>query len=423
MKKIITILLVALGAAGVSTISSCKKDINGIKQITQTTDDAKIATLRQLGYNTSNIIDKGSYFVVEGDIMISKKSELFTKPLPTTKPAVMPNFQNHTDQAAASYLVSQSSISIYIDPSIPSDGSNDDWHAAIADAVSYWNAIPNSRIQFNITTSTTADIVIESDSGAIADDAVFAASMFPSTSNAPGNLIEINLDNNGGTTTTELQKAYVMTHELGHTLGFRHTDWNVYGEPSSGAYYVGYNYGYVYGANLINGTRNGADPSSVMNKYDNYFSFSSFSAFDILAVRTIYPLDASQVPLYRYGGTSSARHFYTTSWSELGLGGAGFNYEGPCGYMYNYQATYTTAYYRFYNPSNGDHLYQFGSTPPGGYYSEGIIGYAYNGYYVLGTTPLYRFYKGSAGHFYSLSYSEGVNAGFTYEGVSCYVIQ
>lgn len=413
----------ALGVVSTFIISSCKKDANNIS--VKPTDDQKIAVLKQLGYKTDNIVDRGNYFIVEGDIILFKNADIFkdASKLPAITGSLKESPVKPIDQARTDYLVIQSSISVYIDSSIPSDGSKNDWHTGIANALSYWNAIPNSRINFSLSSSPTADIVIKSDSGVLdtyAGNNVLAAAMFPSTSNAPGDLIILNFNFYGNTSLTDAQKAYNIAHEIGHTLGLRHTNWDTRGESTYGTDYIGpYTY-YAAGANLIAGTRNSADGASVMNGGTALNSWNGFSGFDILAVRTIYPLDASQKPIYRYG--SGSRHFYSSYWNELGLGGAGYTYEGPSGYLYNYQATGTVPYYRYFNSSNGDHLYSQGSPAPSGYHLESILGYVYPTQ-VTGTIPLYRYYSSSAGHFYTLSLAEGSASGFTYEGISCYVIQ
>jgi hypothetical protein len=427
MKKTLTILLVALGAASVTTMPSCKKDMAGTQQ-TSIADDAKIALLKQMGFQTDNIVDKGSYFIVEGDIMMNKNASIFTKaaqspPMPSL--AATQNTVKPIAQANADYLVAQSAISIYIDSSIPNDGSQNDWHASITNAISYWNSIPNNRIYFTLTTSPTADIVIQNDGGLIDStpglgQGALAVSSYPSTSNAPGNVIMINFDFEAGIALTESQKEFNMVHEIGHTIGLRHTNWYLNSEPTYTSFTIGSYTIYTDGANLINGTRNTGDAGSVMNGGEATNSWAGFSVFDVLAIRTIYPTDPTQEAIYRYA--SSTHHFYTTSWGEMGLGTGGYSYEGPCGYVYNYQATGTVPFYRYYNSSSGDHLYSQGSPAPAGYHLESIMGYVY-ATQVPGTTPLYRYNNPTNGHFYTISGEIGSGSGYTYEGVSCYVIQ
>lgn len=420
-----SLVLAVLGTACLTFISSCKKDSTSNSQTPQA--DPKVALLKNMGFKTDGVVDKGSYFILEGDIMMMKNSEIFSKQTGAAaiKSDLLETTDRNIDQARDNYIVTQSTVTVYVDSSIPSDGGTDDWHAGIAAAIGYWNAIPNNRIVFSLTTSPTADIVIKSDGGLL-DNAggnnAVAISQFPSTTSKPGNLIMINLDFNGNYNVSAGQKSYNMAHELGHTIGYRHTNWDANGEAVNSTFVLGpYTYN-IYGANTITGTRDGSDAGSVMNGGTALNSWNGFSALDILAQRTVYPLDPTQIPIYRYASTS--RHFYTNSWSELGLGGNGFNYEGPSGYLYNYNKTGTVAFYREYNSSSNDHFYTTSNTIPVGYGYEGVLGYVYTTQ-VAGSIPLYRYYKPSGGHFYTINFSElgGGSQGYTYEGVACYVMQ
>lgn len=415
-------MLAVLGIA-CATLASCKKESSSIKVNPVPKDDSKIATLKSMGFRTDGIIDKGSYYIVENDIMISKNADIFAKPLTEM---VKPKIGPRTDQARTDYTITQSNVSIRIDSSIPSDGGTDDWHSAISTAIGYWNAIPNNRIVFSITTSSSADIVIKSDSGLLDNNGlnnVIAMSEFPSTSDKPGNMVLVNLDFYGNYNVSTSQKAYNIVHELGHTMGYRHSNWDTNGEPSYATSYLGPYTFNTYGANLIDGTRNSSDLNSVMNAGTALDSWNGFSKFDILAQRTVYPLDPTQIPIYRY--SSSNRHFYSSRWSELGLGASGFTYESPVGYLYNYAKTGTVAFYRLYNSTTDDHLYQTSNSIPVGYHYESVLGYVYSTQ-VAGTVPLYRYYKSTGGHFYTLDINElggGTNEGYTYEGIACYVVQ
>ena len=68
-----------------------------------------------------------------------------------------------------------------------------------------------------------------------------------------------------------------MVHELGHCIGFRHTNWDIKGEGISSV-----------GANYIPNTPN-QDSNSVMNGGTASYSWNGFSSYDISAVKYLYP--------------------------------------------------------------------------------------------------------------------------------------
>jgi len=133
-------------------------------------------------------------------------------------------------------------------------------------------------------------------------------------------------------------------------------------------------------------------------------------------------------PLYRYWNATTADHFYTTNWSELGNGRYGYTYEGVQCYVDAQQAPGTVPLHRYWNPDAADHFYTTDWAELGngkyGYTYEGVQCYVYPGP-VAHTTPLHRYWNSVAtDHFYTTNWGELGNggAGYAYEGIQAYVL-
>lgn len=106
------------------------------------------------------------------------------------------------------------------------------WSDASLNAINNWKNISNCKINFyNVWEVNSTDINSITFINSVGDPAVagyYALGEFPSADYA-GYRIRINT----AYTPTASQQTFILTHEIGHCLGFRHTNWqsNEYQEP------------------------------------------------------------------------------------------------------------------------------------------------------------------------------------------------
>lgn len=171
--------------------------------------DKVYAYIQRLGFPTSSIKDNGTEYIVEEDIIFPKNMEV---PVDDGKPK--------TEQFYTGSLVSpakRTNIRVKVDPTMTS------MNAEVVSAIGQWNAVPSS-INFTIVTGTSYDIlIIDQNLG----NGVCGQGTFPSGGSA-GNLIRINKAYIAGNSFAQRQRT--ITHELGHNISLRHTNWASIGE-------------------------------------------------------------------------------------------------------------------------------------------------------------------------------------------------
>jgi hypothetical protein len=400
-KSLIVIVLSILFATSCGEDNEIDKVVSAVQS--DQVDAELLEYIASIGYDISSIVSNGDEVIVEGDVSFSKK---WKYPSPSNRG----NTGGRTEQATfASGVVAYSkinNITVRTAGTMPGAPNYDYWNGQLMQAVDDWNSIPTTRIHLQYITSGIPDIWVTSDAGTLADNQVAQADAPHLVSGVmvPGSVIKINLDSNNDTHWSDSQKRRVLVHELGHCIGFRHTDWGISdANPKTDK------------ANHIPGTPC-ADQSSVMQSCCAAYGWGGFSGRDWTAAQLTFPIDrpAGTGPLYRYALGND--HFYTMNWNEINCANGWGIAEGFEGFLYSNQVSGTVPIYRY--ASGTDHFYTRFFTTYAGYNYEGVVGYGYSSQ-VAGTIPIFRYYNGGTGdHFYTMYNT--TFPGYVSEGIAWY---
>ncbi len=219
-------------------------------------DDVSI--IKRLGLDVSTIVDKGDYYLVEGDIAFYKKD--------------IKEYANIQEESRLKQgivngrLVSLSNvknITVRIDASVPTSGNGSTWRNAVMTAIDAWNNVSGSCVRFNYTTASTADITVRRtyDSGG-----ALAWTFLPSNQRPPSAVYVNSMHD------SYAYQANTLIHEFGHTLGLLHA----HSTPGS------------QGGVVIPGTP-AVDNNSIMSYNRDRTLLPGFSQYDYVSIRYLYP--------------------------------------------------------------------------------------------------------------------------------------
>jgi hypothetical protein len=273
MKRFSTPILMA-ALASVS-LFSCKKQVKEDTGISTET----LSQIQRMGFSTDGIQRTAGGYLVEGDIVL-RDNDLGASP--TTPNMIIAQ----EEQYRTFNLVSASKhpvIKIALNNS--STAHEAAFSAALDEAVRRYNA-EGLTISFQRVT-TGADISIVA---YYEVSNTLGSSGFPNTTGDPYNQVKMNTYwyNTGTDATNTNYIATIITHEVGHCIGYRHTDYSNRAYSCGGARSNEGQTNNGVGAVHIPGTPTGGDPNSWMLACVGSNVNRPFNANDKIALAYVY---------------------------------------------------------------------------------------------------------------------------------------
>ena len=288
MKNFFTLITATLLLLGI-TLQSCseeplEKDNSLSDGNSSNTESLKIINkIKEMGYNIDSLIDFGSFYIVEGDIKLSKNINDYTSEYD------MAHRQYQSVNLVADEIIggcgTNSNIGIKVYCQFYTDSR---WTTAIDNAINDWNnAISNpSRDLFTYTTNANeADIIIKQFPIESQNNMTFAGLSGNPSCGRPYFDILIETDYVFPTVANMSNidhRRNLIGHELGHAIGFKHSD------VANG------------NGTIIPGTEFLLGTNSIMNSTILTRSITGLTSEDILATQYLYGCNSTINPESAY---------------------------------------------------------------------------------------------------------------------------
>lgn len=261
--------LLAIGAGAALSLAGCQKSQDAAQPVA-VSQDVK-AQVQALGFGTSDIKAVEGGYVVEGDILLT--SEMLNSKSDYKMLRVGSDEQYRTTNLVTGL---PRVLTVSLSTQFPAA-----YVTAIDEAIRRYNAA-SLQLTFRRITSGTADLPVRF-SANLGAGVLGQSGGFPSGGNpAPGFTLVPSVINS----TNVNYIATIMAHEMGHCIGFRHTDYfnRAYSCGGSASNEGASNVGAI----LIPGTPSGGDPNSWMLACVGNNVNRPFNTNDLTALRFVY---------------------------------------------------------------------------------------------------------------------------------------
>lgn len=265
--RIILQKMAVVMTACVVMLFSCRKN-GSTEQNAAVPSDEALSKIYALGFSNKNVtMDEEGNYVVEGDILLSEASLNAAPEMQFLRVGTEEQYRTYNLVTSLPRV-----IRVSLSSKLPSS-----YVAALDVALARFNA-ENLRITFQ-RVSSGADISIVKGNGNF-----LASAGFPTSGGSPYNQVKVNSNALNGQ--PQATVASVLAHELGHCIGFRHTDY-MNRAYSCGGQAVNEGSSSV-GAVHISGTPTGPDANSWMLSCIGSGQNRPFNANDKVALNYLY---------------------------------------------------------------------------------------------------------------------------------------
>ena len=252
---------------------SCQKEEKLMPQVSQSVLDQ----IASLGFSTEGVHKVSEGYLVEGDIILTESN----LKEPSNSPSLL--IANEEQYRTTNLVTSlPRTVTVSVSGTLTSLAV---WSDAANAAIARYNALPGTRLVFQRVSSGGDIDIFGFNEGPSGGYITLGSSGFPSGGD-PYNQIKMNTNNQAYGTNPDLNYvASVIQHEMGHCIGFRHTDY-FNRALSCGGRRSNEKAGSI-GAILIPGTPSGFDAESFMLACSNGGN-RDFNANDKIAMNYLY---------------------------------------------------------------------------------------------------------------------------------------
>ncbi len=270
MKKIFNLSLLIFSASFL--LISCKREnIAPQSDVSQTV----LNQIAAQGFSTDNVKKVNNGYLVEGDIILTNDNLTHSSSSPNL---LIANEEQYRTTNLVKNLPRTITVSVTNLPTVYSNATD----AAIA----RYNALPGTTLHFQRVASNGNINIVGFNQGPSGGYITLGSSGFPTSSGNPYNEIQLNTNAQAyGTNPDQGYVTSVIQHEMGHCIGFRHTDYMNRAFSCGGRHQNEGSAG--VGAILIPGTPSKPDAGSFMLSCSDG-SDRTFNANDKIAMAYLY---------------------------------------------------------------------------------------------------------------------------------------
>ena len=264
--------LLAAGLCLVSALAftSCSKESESITKADEVSKEV-LSQIKQLGFTSQGAMAVEGGYVVEGDIFLTKED--LANPSPVKLMRVGAEEQYRTTNTVA--VNTTRNITISVSTALPAA-----YVTATDEMIRRYNAENLTITMSRVASGGDIDLA-----QAPKRARYLASAGFPTSAGDPHNQVLIN-SGAIGTANPSTYIATILAHEVGHCIGFRHTDYMDRSFSCGGA--ISNEGASTVGAILIPGTPAAADPNSFMLACIGSGVDRPFNANDKIALTALY---------------------------------------------------------------------------------------------------------------------------------------